>query len=156
VMTNGEISAGAIRRAIATTTVALALLAVAGCNRASLDAQAKRQARGVPVAATQVRARDASLYLTGLGSVTPINTVTVKSRVDGQLMHVAFQEGQLVSSGDLLAEIDQRPFQVQLEQADGQLARDQAHRVGRDGALILRGFSWISHRRLISPRYAGR
>src|SRR5438552_812337 len=115
-MTNGEISAGAIRRAIATTTVALALLAVAGCNRASVDAQTKTQARGVPVAATQVRARDVGLYLTGLGSVTPINTVTVKSRVDGQLMHVAFQEGQLVSSGDLLAEIDQRPFQVQLEQ----------------------------------------
>ena len=155
-MTNGEISAGAIRRAIATTTVALALLAVAGCKRASVDAQAKTPARGVPVAATQVRARDVGLYLTGLGSVTPIDTVTVKSRVDGQLMHVAFQEGQLVSSGDLLAEIDQRPFQVQLEQADGQLARDQAHRAGRDGALILRGFSWISHRRLISPRYAGR
>src|SRR5438477_6183738 len=155
-MTNGEISAVAIRRAIATTTVALALLAVAGCNRASVDAQTKTQARGVPVAATQVRARDVGLYLTGLGSVTPIDTVTVKSRVDGQLMHVAFQEGQLVSSGDLLAEIDQRPFQVQLEQADGQLARDQTHRVGRDGALILRGFSWISHRRLISPRYAGR
>ena len=125
-MTNGEISAGAIRRAIATTTVALALLAVAGCNRASVDAQTKTQARGVPVAATQVRARDVGLYLTGLGSVTPIDTVTVKSRVDGQLMHVAFQEGQLVSSGDLLAEIDPRPFQVQLEQADGQLARDQA------------------------------
>ena len=125
-MTNGEISAGAIRRAIATTTVALALLAVAGCDRASVDAQAKTQTRGVPVASTQVRARDVSLYLTGLGSVTPINTVTVKSRVDGQLMRLAFQEGQLVSSGDLLAEIDPRPFQVQLEQADGQLARDQA------------------------------
>src|SRR5437879_706328 len=92
----------------------------------SADAQAKTQTRGVPVASTQVRARDVSLYLTGLGSVTPINTVTVKSRVDGQLMRLAFQEGQLVSSGDLLAEIDPRPFQVQLEQAEGQLARDQA------------------------------
>ncbi len=125
-MTNGEISAGAIRRAIATTAVALALLAMGGCDRANVNAQAKTQARGVPVAATQVRARDVSLYLVGLGSVTPINTVTVKSRVDGQLMRLAFQEGQLVSSGDLLAEIDPRPFQVQLEQADGQLARDQA------------------------------
>jgi multidrug efflux system membrane fusion protein len=125
-MTNVEISAGEIWRAIAVAAVALALLAMAGCDRSNVDAQAKTQARGVPVAATQVRARDVSLYLTGLGSVTPINTVTVKSRVDGQLMRLAFQEGQLVSSGDLLAEIDPRPFQVQLEQAEGQLARDQA------------------------------
>jgi multidrug efflux system membrane fusion protein len=66
------------------------------------------------------------VYLTGLGSVVAFNTATVKSRVDGYLVAVAFQEGQFVDAGDLLAEVDPRPFQVQLEQAEGQLARDRA------------------------------
>ena len=67
-----------------------------------------------------------SLYLNGLGTVTAFNTVTIRSRVDGQLVRVAFREGQSVQAGDLLAEIDPRPFQVQLAQAEGQLAHDQA------------------------------
>jgi membrane fusion protein, multidrug efflux system len=89
----------------------------------------------VPVVAATARVGDLPVYLTGLGSVTAFNTVTVKSRVDGQITRIAFQEGQFVHEGDLLAEIDPRPFQVQLEQAQGQLARDEAQL--RDATVTL-------------------
>jgi len=81
---------------------------------------------GVPVVAVAAKKAAFAVYLTGLGSVTPVNTVTVRTRVDGQLMEVPFREGQAVSSGDLLATIDPRPFEVQLTQAEGQLERDFA------------------------------
>ncbi len=84
------------------------------------------QPTAVPVVAVAARRGDIGVYLTGLGSVTPLQTVIVRSRVDGQLMDVRFQEGQVVTRGDWLAQIDPRPFEVQLTQAEGQLARDQA------------------------------
>ena len=80
----------------------------------------------VPVVAATATQGDIGVYLTGLGAVTPVYTVTIHPRVDGQLMRVLYQEGQLVHEGDLLAEIDARPFQAQLLQAQGQLARDEA------------------------------
>ncbi|MDP1831074.1 MAG: MdtA/MuxA family multidrug efflux RND transporter periplasmic adaptor subunit [Geothrix sp.] len=90
------------------------------------DPAANPGARPVPVAVAVARKGDMAVHLTGLGTVTALNSVTVKSRVDGQLLRVAFTEGQMVRAGDLLAEIDPRPFQVQLMQAEGQLAKDQA------------------------------
>jgi membrane fusion protein, multidrug efflux system len=80
-----------------------------------------------PVDAAKARKGDIGVYFNGLGSVTPIYTVTVKSRVDGQLMNIRYKEGDIVHQGDLLVELDPRPYQVQLEQAEGQMARDQAN-----------------------------
>jgi multidrug efflux system membrane fusion protein len=82
--------------------------------------------RVMPVVAQPAVKKDINVYLTGLGTVTPLKTVTVRSRVDGQLMRVLFREGQLVREGELLVEIDPRPFQAALTQAEGQMERDQA------------------------------
>lgn len=89
----------------------------------------------VPVVVASAVRGDLPVYFNGLGTVTAFNTVTVRSRVDGQLINVAFREGQFVHEGDLLAQIDPRPFQVQLEQAEGQLAKDQAQRKDAEANL---------------------
>jgi membrane fusion protein, multidrug efflux system len=83
-------------------------------------------ARTMPVVAQPATKGSIDVYVSALGTVTPRNNVVVRSRVDGQLMKIHFNEGQLVKEGDVLAEIDPRPFQVQLAQATGQMAKDQA------------------------------
>ena len=95
------------------------------------DRASKKAGKGggpgaVPVVAARARRGNIGVYFTGLGAVTPIYTVTVRSRVDGELMNVFYQEGDLVQAGARLMEIDPRPFQVQLAQAEAQLMRDQA------------------------------
>jgi len=80
----------------------------------------------VPVAASVAKVGNLDLYIDAIGSVTPVSTVTVTSRVAGQISEINFKEGQLVKKGDLLAVVDPRPYQAVLEQAQGQLQRDQA------------------------------
>ncbi|MBB5202099.1 MdtA/MuxA family multidrug efflux RND transporter periplasmic adaptor subunit [Glaciimonas immobilis] len=80
----------------------------------------------LPVGVTTAAVADVHIYLSGLGSVTPEATATVKSRVDGQLMKLHFKEGETVKAGALLAELDPRPYQVLVTQAEGQFGRDSA------------------------------
>ena len=79
-----------------------------------------------PVSVAKPHKANVPVYLNGLGNVTAFYTVTVRSRVDGQLMSIAYKEGETVKQGQILAEIDPRPFEVQLQQAQGTLARDSA------------------------------
>ena len=117
--------------------VAVVVIAAAGFfvyRRSSAKKQAGAQreqaaqaaARAIPVIVAPVQRRDVPIYLDGLGNVSAFYTVTVRSQVDGRLDQVLFREGQQVKKGDLLARIDPRPFQNQLAQAQGALARDKA------------------------------
>jgi multidrug efflux system membrane fusion protein len=111
-------------------TVVLLLAALLwGCTGAAQNNRKSAANRGpqvVPVSVATAQQLDMPVYLTGLGSVTAYNTVSVKSRVDGQLVEVNFKEGQHVNKGDLLALIDPRPYEVALNQAQATLFRDQA------------------------------
>ena len=105
----------------------LVLLATACGNKNSANQQAlAATSRTVPVGVATVVREDVPVYLIGLGSINALNTVSVHTRVDGQLLDVRFHEGQMVKEGDLLAVIDPRPYEVQLAQAQAQLFKDQA------------------------------
>src|SRR6267378_2752246 len=80
----------------------------------------------IPVTTQKVITQDLQIERAGLGTVMPLNTVDVKARVDGYLQHIAFTDGQEVKAGDVLAEIDPRPYQAQLAQAEALLQRDNA------------------------------
>jgi len=104
----------------------LVCAALAGCSREQKNAKASGPPPAVPVGVATVQQRDFPVYLTGLGSVQAFNTVDLKSRIDGQIMQVNFQEGQEVKQGDLLIQIDARPYQVALQTANANLQRDEA------------------------------
>jgi multidrug efflux system membrane fusion protein len=90
------------------------------------QALAKQPRPGVPIQTSAARTGDIGVYINALGTVTPVYTATITSRVDGQITNVAYSEGQMVRKGDLLIEIDPRPYQAALTQAQGTLAKDQA------------------------------
>jgi multidrug efflux system membrane fusion protein len=129
--------------------VAVIILAAASAVYFRTDrtpAPATTPAPPVPVIAAPVQQHDVPIVLTGLGTVTALNTATIRSQITGLLTSVDFQEGQSVKQGDLLAQIDPRTFQAQLDQAEATLGRDQAHlanaqlNLGRDVPLASRGY----------------
>lgn len=107
--------------------LALLICAVlAGCSRGEKNARASGPPPAIPVGVATVQQQDFPVYLTGLGSVQAFNTVALKSRIDGQIMQVNFQEGQDVRKGELLIQIDPRPYEVALQTANANLQRDEA------------------------------
>src|SRR6266567_2673510 len=120
-----ELWRGLIVIAIA-VLLALILVSCSGSGAGGPSPARANVPQTVQVTVAPARQQDLPIYLTGLGSVTAYYTVGVKTRVDGQLVDVKFREGEFVKKGDLLAVIDPRPYQVQLDQAQAQLFRDQA------------------------------
>jgi multidrug efflux system membrane fusion protein len=111
--------------------LALAALVASGAyafrgNGAGPGSAASVPARPTPVTASRVADKELPIYRAGLGTVQAFNTVTVKVRVDGEIQKIAFREGQDVREGDLLAQIDPRPYEAALRQSEADLARDQA------------------------------
>jgi multidrug efflux system membrane fusion protein len=99
----------------------------AAANAPSSGAQQTKGPPPIPVTVGSVQKSDFPVYLNGLGTVQPYDTVTVRSRVDGQVIKVSFRQGQMVNEGDLLVQIDPRPYQAALEQAQAKKAQDEAN-----------------------------
>lgn len=120
------------KRRIPTWAYVVAAVLVAGGiyyawpRHSAPNASASKEPPAVPVTVAAVAKQDFPVYLTGLGTVQGFNTVTVRTRVDGEINKIAFKEGQLVKEGDLIAQIDPRPFQAALDQANAKKAQDEA------------------------------
>jgi multidrug efflux system membrane fusion protein len=116
--------------------VFLVVLLVHRSKSSAQSANSKqRQPHDLPVVVATVRRGDLDQYLIGLGTVTPLSTVTLKSRVDGEIQKINFVEGQMVKAGDFLMQIDPRPYEAALKMAQGQLAKDQATKTSADWAV---------------------
>jgi membrane fusion protein, multidrug efflux system len=111
---------------IAAVVLGLGFILLPGCRRQSSAENRGRSGPVSPVSAATAKRGNLDVYLDAIGTVTPVYTVTVTSRVAGELTEVDYREGQILKKGDLLAVIDPRPYQAALLQATGQLARDQA------------------------------
>jgi multidrug efflux system membrane fusion protein len=137
-------------RRIAALLVALA----AACGHKDEAAQRAAQAaeRVIPVSVAKVQQKDFPVFLDGLGTVTAFKTVTVRSQVDGRLDEVLFREGQDMKKGEVLAQIDPRPFEIQLHQGEGALARDRAQLVAAKKNLAR--FEDLAKRKLIAVQQA--
>jgi len=137
-------------------SVCLAIFLIGCASSASKTPQpsggrgGRGQGQTVPVAVAKAEVRDLPIVLTGLGSIEAFNTVTIKSRIDGQLVQVAFKEGQQVRKGDLLAVIDPRPYEVQLSQMQANLFKDQA--ALKDANLNLQRFQSLFKEGVISKQ----
>ncbi len=140
---------GRLWRRLGAVIVISLVLALAGlwlAGRSARSAPGRAAVSPVPVVTVIAAKQDFPVYLTGIGSVQAFNTVTVKARVDGEIDRIAFTEGQDVAAGDLLAQIDPRPFAAQLEQAEAQKARDEAQLANarrdfdRSNKLVGRGY----------------
>ena len=118
--------------------------------RAVAPGAAQQQQRAIPVTTGTVQQRDLPIYLDGLGTVIAAKTVTVRPQVDGRLDAVLFREGQVVRRGQVLAQIDPRPFQVQLKQAEGARDRDAAQL--KTARLTLARNQDLLNRKLIAPQ----
>jgi multidrug efflux system membrane fusion protein len=136
-------------------------LILGGCGHTSADSKQKGGGAGkggrgggaqmtIPVAVAKAEVRDLPILLNGLGSVDAFNTVAVKSRIDGQLIKVNVKEGQEVKQGELLAEIDPRPYEVQLSQTQATLFKDQA--ALKDARLNLERFQQLYKDGVISKQ----
>lgn len=142
-----------MKRRVTTALAALAVVALAGGgilyfkHLSPVEATVPVPEAAVPVVASTVNAKDVPIYLRGIGTVAAYNTDVVRSQIQGQLIRITFKEGQTVKAGDLLAEIDPRPFQAQIEQFTANRARDQAQltnaeaNLSRDTQLGAKGYA---------------
>jgi multidrug efflux system membrane fusion protein len=127
------------------------LLFAAGCrDGANASPRPDGGARIVPVSAAKVATQDVQVWLDGLGNVTAFKTVTVRPQVDGRLDRVLFKEGQAVKTGQVIAQIDPRPFEIQLKQAQGALSRDSAQL--HDNKMNLDRYSSLRDQKLIAQQ----